>query len=162
MAASFLAVACGTTSAPLNPAYRCVTFRSGSWCIAPSDFILDLLAQEGVVLDMSVVPGVAFKNARIEVNFTVCEESFWPWYPDMGDARRLGTPDAPIVCFPTFSLPRSVPEKILGAFAGAILGRKHLRPNQAPRTPAGAAHAASSTRSPAAEDDYTVWRKSLL
>ena len=36
---------------PINPNYQCVSFRSGAWCIAPSDFILSVLVEEGFTFD---------------------------------------------------------------------------------------------------------------
>src|SRR5207245_1524044 len=40
---------------PLDPDYRCVSFRSGSWCIAPGKHVLRALAELGIVFDMSIV-----------------------------------------------------------------------------------------------------------
>jgi hypothetical protein len=39
---------------PLDSNYAAVSFRSGSWCIAPSLFMLQLLAEFGIVFDMSI------------------------------------------------------------------------------------------------------------
>ena len=40
---------------PLFPDYRCVSFRAGAWCIAPSPHILSLLANAGIEIDISIV-----------------------------------------------------------------------------------------------------------
>ena len=87
---------------PLDPAYRCVSFRSGSSCIAPSSFALELLARLGIVFDMSIVGGLRVNTAHIQIDYTRCEESFLPFYPRMEDARRVSDKPEPIVCVPIF------------------------------------------------------------
>lgn len=86
---------------PLNPNYRCVSFRSGSWCIAPSPFMLSLLADFGIVFDMSIVGGVRYDTRRIKLDYSNCEEDFLPYYPVMTDARRVSDKQEAIVCIPT-------------------------------------------------------------
>lgn len=86
---------------PLDPNYATVSFRSGSWCIAPSPFMLNLLADFGIVFDMSIVGGVRYQTRRIELDYSHCEEDFLPYYPLMTDARRVSDKQEPIVCLPT-------------------------------------------------------------
>lgn len=86
---------------PINSDYACVSFRSGSWCIAPSPFMLDLLADLGIVFDMSIVGGVSYETRRINLDYSQCEEDFLPFYPVMTDARRVSDKPEPIVCIPT-------------------------------------------------------------
>jgi hypothetical protein len=81
--------------------YRCVSFRSGAWCIAPSPHMLDLLVQLGIVFDMSIVGGVRYDTRNIKLDYTVCEEEFLPYYPVMTDARKVSDKVEPIVCVPT-------------------------------------------------------------
>jgi len=81
--------------------YRCVSFRSGAWCIAPSPHMLDLLVQCGIVFDMSIVGGVRYETRNINLDYTVCEEDFLPYYPVMTDARRVSDKVEPIICVPT-------------------------------------------------------------
>jgi hypothetical protein len=87
----------------IDPAYACVSFRSGSWCLAPSDFILGTLATLGITFDMSIVDGIAYTNDKVRLDYRKCEEGFQPFYPDMRDARRVASGPSPIVCLPTFS-----------------------------------------------------------
>ncbi len=87
---------------PLDPAYRCVSFRSGSSCIAPSSFALDSLARLGIVFDMSIVGGLRVNTAHVQIDYTHCEESFLPFYPRMADARKISDKPEPIVCVPIF------------------------------------------------------------
>ena len=87
---------------PLDPGYKCVSFRSGSSCIAPSSFALELLARLGIVFDMSIVGGLRVNTAHVQIDYTHCEESFLPFYPRMADARRVSDKPQPIVCVPIF------------------------------------------------------------
>jgi hypothetical protein len=81
--------------------YRCVSFRSGAWCIAPSPHMLDLLVELGIVFDMSIVAGVKYDTRNIKLDYTSCEEEVVPYYPVMTDARRVSDKVEPIVCVPT-------------------------------------------------------------
>jgi hypothetical protein len=86
---------------PVNPAYACVSFRSGSWCIAPSPHMLHLLVKLGIVFDMSIVGGVCYETKNINLDYTNCDEDFLPYYPVMTDARRVSDKEEPIICVPT-------------------------------------------------------------
>jgi len=86
---------------PLDPNYAAVSFRSGSWCIAPSPFMLSLLADFGIVFDMSIVGGVRYQTRRIDLDYSNCEEDFLPYYPSMTDARQVSDKPEPIICLPT-------------------------------------------------------------
>ena len=85
----------------INPSYRCVSFRSGAWCIAPSPHMLELLVNLGIVFDMSIVAGVKYDTRNIKLDYTACEEDFLPYYPVMTDARRVSHKPEPIICVPT-------------------------------------------------------------
>src|SRR5205085_5046848 len=87
---------------PIDPNYKCVAFRAGSSAIAPSPFILDLLAGQGFVFDLSVVGGLRVNTRHVAFDYTTCEEDFLPFYPDMQDARRLSNKEERIVCVPIF------------------------------------------------------------
>jgi hypothetical protein len=91
----------------VDPGYRCVSFRSGQWCIAPSDHILAILADEGFSFDMSIVGGLVYDTGKVKVDYRDCEETFLPFFPDMKDARKVARERSPIVCFPTFSFHES-------------------------------------------------------
>ncbi len=85
----------------IKPSYRCVSFRSGAWCIAPSPHMLELLVNLGIVFDMSIVAGVKYDTRNIKLDYTACEEDFLPYYPVMTDARRVSHKQEPIICVPT-------------------------------------------------------------
>lgn len=85
----------------VDPNYRCVSFRSGAWCIAPSPHMLDVLVKLGIVFDMSIVAGVKYDTRNIKLDYTECEEQFLPYYPVMTDARKVSDRVEPIICVPT-------------------------------------------------------------
>lgn len=87
----------------VDPNYRCLSFRSGAWCIAPSPHMLQLLVELGIVFDMSIVAGVLYDTRNIKLDYTNCEEEFLPYYPIMTDARRVSDQVEPIICVPTNS-----------------------------------------------------------
>jgi len=87
----------------VDPTYSCVSFRAGSWCAAPSESLLPILAELGFVFDMSIVAGIRYDTPRVKLDYTHCDESFLPYYPEMNDARRLSRTVQPIVCVPTNS-----------------------------------------------------------
>lgn len=89
--------------APLNPNYRCLSFRSGSSAIAPSDFALSQLAELGLVFDMSLIQGLRVNTRNLKLDYTNCDEGFLPFYPQMNDARKVSHQAEPIVCLPIFS-----------------------------------------------------------
>jgi hypothetical protein len=91
---------------PIHPQYRCVSFRAGAWCIAPSGFMLDLLAAQDIRFDMSIVRGISYKSP-VQFDYRHVEEGFFPFYPDMRDARCVATAKQPIVCIPTTCFPES-------------------------------------------------------
>lgn len=137
----------------VDPEYRCLTFRSGSWCIAPSDFMLELLAELGIIFDMSIVGGVRYLTKNIDLDYTVCEETFLPYYPVMSDARKVSDKTAPIICVPTnhfYGSRRQVFRHHLKQ--GLDVVRRRIRPQAARAAPAygqeweQVSHASTMTR----------------
>ena len=88
---------------PIDPDYRCVSFRSGSSAIAPSPFVLSQLAGLGIVFDMSLIQGLRVNTRNLQLDYTRCDEGFLPFYPQLQDARKMSTKIEPIVCVPIFS-----------------------------------------------------------
>ena len=87
----------------IEPNYSCVSFRAGSWCAAPSDALLPILSELGFVFDMSIVAGIRYDTPEVKLDYTQCEETFAPYYPEMKDARRVAGTPQPMVCLPTNS-----------------------------------------------------------
>jgi hypothetical protein len=87
----------------VESAYRCVSYRAGSWCIAPSPHALEVLAGLGIAFDMSIVAGAYYDSAEVTLDYREVDEPFLPYYPRMDDARRVSDRAEPIVCLPTHS-----------------------------------------------------------
>lgn len=114
---------------PLDPSYRCVSFRAGSWCIAPSPHILNLLVRLDIVFDMSIVGGLHYETKNIKLDYTNCDEDFLPYYPVMTDARKVSDKIEPIICVPTnhfYGSRRQVFRHHVGKAWGKL--RQHLGP----------------------------------
>jgi hypothetical protein len=119
---------------PVNPDYACVSFRSGSWCIAPSPHILNLLVKLGIVFDMSIVGGVRYETKNINLDYTNCDEDFLPYYPVMTDARKVSDKTEPIISVPTnyfYGSRRQVFRHHLGKALGKI--KQRVAPENAPQ-----------------------------
>lgn len=108
---------------PLNQDYSCVSFRSGSWCIAPNDDALRVLSELGIRFDMSIVEGIFYDTPHIKLDYREIEEAFLPFYPVMEDARRVAATPQPIVCIPTHSFDVSRTSLGLRAIARAAQRR---------------------------------------
>jgi hypothetical protein len=119
---------------PLQRDYRCVSFRAGSWCIAPSPHALSLLVKLGIVFDMSIVGGLHYETKNITLDYTNCEEDFLPYYPTMTDARRVSDKVEPIICVPTNHF-YSSRRQVFKHHAGAAWGKlsKSLGPGKPAR-----------------------------
>lgn len=134
---------------PLDPGYRCTAFRSGSWSLAPSDHVLEVLAEAGIVFDTSIAHGLVYDTPHVRLDYRRVEEPFLPFYPVMSDARRVASSPQPIVCIPTHSFLPSrgtaarVGERIarLARRAGvpgwSLAGARYLPPNAVPIEDAG-------------------------
>jgi hypothetical protein len=117
---------------PINPDYACVSFRSGSWCIAPSPHMLTLLVKLGIVFDMSIVGGVRYETKNINLDYTNCDEDFLPYYPVMTDARKVSDKQEPIICVPTnhfYGSRRQVFKHHLGKALGKV--KQRVKPSTA-------------------------------
>ncbi len=86
---------------PLNPDYKCVSFKSGAWVVAPSDHLMSTLAKLGIGFDMSLVGGLQAHTRNLQFDYRHAEEQVRPYYPDLKDARRVSNNKEPIACVPT-------------------------------------------------------------
>ncbi|MBC7910431.1 MAG: hypothetical protein H7Y30_08025 [Pyrinomonadaceae bacterium] len=117
---------------PIDPHYRCISFRSGAWCIAPSPHILRLLVRLGIVFDMSIVGGAQYDTRHVQLDYTNCEEDFLPYYPVMEDARKVSRQKEEIICVPTnqfYSSRRYIFKKQLGKVRDKVKARLKPAPS---------------------------------
>ncbi|MBL1215453.1 MAG: hypothetical protein HND52_18950 [Ignavibacteriae bacterium] len=87
---------------PIDSNYKSISFRAGTWAIAPSDFIIRVLKRNQMIFDMSLVNNLV-SNFPVKFDYTNLEEPFLPYYPNLNDARRIGTSKNSIICVPTHS-----------------------------------------------------------
>ncbi|MDP7358608.1 MAG: hypothetical protein QF828_09325 [Pseudomonadales bacterium] len=93
----------------VDPDYRCVSFRSGSWAVAPSPSLLKILADLGFLFDMSNVGGLMkAANSPAPLDYSSIDEDFLPYYPRMDDARRVAETPSDIIELPTCSFTPSL------------------------------------------------------
>jgi hypothetical protein len=122
---------------PIDPHYRCVSFRAGAWALAPSEFMLQLLASHRIGFDISIVKGISFRN-RVQVDYIRAEEGFFPFYPNMQDARKVADRIEPVICIPTLTFPEGwwvLIRRDARKVARSLPGKK---PAPVPRTDSGA------------------------
>lgn len=136
----------------VDPAYSCQSFRSGAWAIAPSDHILDVLVEQGIVFDMSICKAVKYDNAVIKLDYTGCEEALLPFWPDMKDARRMSNARSPIVCIPTVSFH---PHR--SSLIARDVERIRRRLSQAVMSLSTSQSSNAAAAAPA--NDYSVWQE---
>ncbi len=133
----------------VDPKYRCISFRAGAWAIAPSEHILSVLAEQGIVYDMSICGGIKYDNTVVKLDYTDCEETLLPFYPHPADARRVGNAETAIMCVPTFSF-RPSRATMLKGDVKHIRKRLHSRLSKPKST--------STAQSQPAGTSYTVWQ----
>lgn len=132
----------------VDPQYQCISYRAGAWAIAPNEHILSVLAEQGIVFDMSICGGIKYDNAVMKLDYTHCEETFLPYYPAASDARRKGSDDIGIACVPTFSF-RPSRASVLKRDVNLVQARARRWLSKS-RT---------SKARPGRTQDYEVWRE---
>ena len=85
---------------PIDPSYRCIAFRAGALAAAPSDHLFKSLVSLGIQLDVSIAGGLFVNDRNLQLDYRDSEEDFLPFYPDMGDARKVSGTREAIVCVP--------------------------------------------------------------
>jgi hypothetical protein len=106
---------------PSNPDYQCQSFRAGSWAIAPSPYLLEVLAELGIVFDMSIANGLFYDSPEVRIDYRQVEEPFLPFYPRLDDARRVASSRQPIVCVPTHTFRPRRRGRLMHSLAGRLL-----------------------------------------
>lgn len=55
----------------ITPGYKVSTFRSGAWCIQPSEKIIEVLAKKGFAMDSTVAPGIKKNESQTKFDFSL-------------------------------------------------------------------------------------------
>jgi len=85
---------------PIDSSYRCLAFRAGALAAAPSPHLFESLATLGIEIDVSIAGGLFVNSEDLQLDYRNCEETFLPFYPTMGDARKVSDKRENIVCVP--------------------------------------------------------------
>ena len=103
----------------IDTSYSCISFRAGSWHIAPHDHIFRVLAENGIKIDYSIAPKlfktIESNNSISIADYRNCEELFLPYYPDLNDARKVSAFKQPIIECPTHTFKTSILERIINS-----------------------------------------------
>ena len=83
--------------------YKCIAFRASYLAAAPSPTLFNELAKQGIEIDSSITGGLRVNTDDVQIDYTSCEEDFQPFYPQMGDARRVSNQNESVVCAPIFN-----------------------------------------------------------
>lgn len=134
---------------PIDADYHCIAFRAGALAAAPSAHLFKSLAHLGMQLDVSIAPGLFVNNQHLQLDYRNCEETFLPFYPMMGDARRVSDQPEQVVCVPLnyfYGSRRAVTRQNL-SLARRALGR-HSSKQTDIEAPTNAPEGSSADRQP--------------
>ncbi|MFB6197435.1 MAG: hypothetical protein ABEI52_04085, partial [Halobacteriaceae archaeon] len=88
------------------PEQNIKSFRAGSWSICcPSRDVLEVLADHGITLDVSIVGGAYYDGDCICLDYTDLDFPRRAYHPDIEDARKLSDSRGDVVEIPTQSVP---------------------------------------------------------
>ena len=74
---------------PIDPSYKVIVFKAGSWGLQPSKGILEDLEASNIKIVLGPGKGIILKTNNININYEGIEESTLPYYPDFSDIKRL-------------------------------------------------------------------------
>lgn len=83
---------------PLDPSYRVLGFKAGSWGLQPSAPLLKILAAAGIRVVMGVREGMRIPG--LGVDYTHLDEARRPYHPDYTDITRLAAEPNELVVLP--------------------------------------------------------------
>lgn len=83
---------------PINPNYKVVAFKGGSWGLQPSGDLLTALSDNGVKVVMGVRKNMKIPNVGLD--YTTLEEERLPYYPVFEDLNKVSSKKEKIVIIP--------------------------------------------------------------
>lgn len=101
---------------PIIAPHTPVSFRAGAWGIGPpSRALFEVLLENGISLDVSIVNGSKYDGEGIKLDYTTLDSPNLAYRPDLDDGRHIarGTPGHGMIEIPTQSVRRS---DLSGAF----------------------------------------------
>lgn len=82
----------------VDPDYKTIAFKGGSWGLQPSETLFRVLEQKGIRIVMGVRNGLKLPNSGTD--YTNAEEKVMPYYPDYRDIRKIASEEKKIVIIP--------------------------------------------------------------
>ncbi|HEX2533655.1 MAG TPA: hypothetical protein VHK69_07965, partial [Chitinophagaceae bacterium] len=83
---------------PVDPSYKVIAFKGGSWGLQPSGNLLQALSANGIRIVMGVRKGMHIpQNA---VDYRTLEEQTLPYYPNFSDLNKVSDKEEDIVVIP--------------------------------------------------------------
>lgn len=85
---------------PIDPSYRVIAFKAGSWALQPSKGILEELESFGIPFVLA--PGIGIKHVtdKICINYNDLEETTLPYYPNYLEIQKLSHKKEYIIILP--------------------------------------------------------------
>lgn len=109
----------------VDPAYKTIAFKGGSWGLQPSETLFAALEGKGVRIVMGVRNGLRLPNSGTD--YTNTEERVMPYYPDYTDIRKVSREKTDIVIIPQPEYsPSLIPMMALG---WDMVRQKYLAPD---------------------------------
>ena len=99
--------------------YRCVAYRAGGWCLAPSPHLVDILESLGITLDISITLGLHY-DQLVDLDYRYIDEPYEPFYPQKDDARHVADTPGSLVCVPVAHLQQSSTRRIFEILAQRV------------------------------------------
>lgn len=91
---------------PLNPNYRTIAFRAGSWMAQPSKNLIKALSEIGIKADCTVIKGKRINMGKMgAIDYTNAPSSLLPWYASEWDIATSNSShsDEGLLCIPTYA-----------------------------------------------------------
>jgi hypothetical protein len=112
----------------VDPAYKVIAFKGGSWGLQPSQNLFKVLGENGIRIVMGVRNDLKIPKSGTDYSNT--EERIMPYFPDYADIRKVSTSKEQIVIIPQPEYsPKLLPMFFLGwdMFKQKLFRKDHTR-----------------------------------
>jgi len=147
---------------PMDPNYKVVAYKGGSWGLQPSGDLLRNMEKYGIRIVMGVRKGMALPGNGVD--YSTLEESTMPYYPDYNDLCKISSEKKNIVVIPLQTVVPGI--KGLGYLAADMVKRKISKKDSMRHFYDGQIPAKITELSPVSEDSkpkfpYTSYKTHL-
>ena len=105
---------------PIDPDYKVVAYKGGSWGLQPSGDLLRNMEKYGIRIIMGVREGMSLPSNGVD--YTNLEEATMPYYPDYNDLCKISSEKKEIIIIPLQTVTPGI--KGLGFLAADMIKRK--------------------------------------